>query len=219
MMTTIEDQIHALRAKLEPALAPSAVVIVTSAEKNDGKSLIAFGLAESFAKAGYRSIVIDANPSRTQLKYSKVVGNVAADRVDVHGCAVQNVRQGYSELILASKSDANLLSFPQVKAVVDQCRQCYEYVIVDCGEFKESSLPGLLAKCADGALVSLRKGRRPTARDEQLVQSIEESGAPVLGLVLVPKPAMKAFAARSDTGASLSEQLAQLGVMTSGAAT
>lgn len=214
-MTHIQDQINALRSHLEPGLAQSTVLLVTSAEKNDGKSLVAFGLAESFASAGYRSIVLDANPSRTQLKHSKAVGNVAADRIDVRECAVQNVHHGYSELILVDQCDANLLSYPQVKAVIDQCRHCYEYVIVDCAEFGGSSLPGLIAKCADGVLVSLREGRRATARDEELVRIVEES-APVLGLVLVPKSAMKAFAARNDIGASLNEQLGHLGVMAPG---
>ncbi len=219
MMSTVEDQINALRAHLESGPAPSTVAIVTSAEKNDGKSLIAFGLAKSFARAGYRSIVIDANPSCAQLKYSKVVGNVAADQIDVRACAVPNALYGYSELILANQSDAGLLSYPQVKAVLDQCRQYYEYVIVDCGEFTGSSLPELLAKCADGALISLRQGRRPTARDEQLVQAIEECGAPVLGVVLVPKSAMKGFAAQSETRAPLGDQPAPLGAMAPGPAT
>lgn len=214
-MTAIKDQINALRSHLEPSLAQSTVVLVTSAEKNDGKSLVAFGLAESLADAGYRSIVVDANPSRTQLKHGRAVGNAAPDQIDVRECIAQNVDQGYSELMLANQSDANLLSYPQIKAVVDQCRRDYEYVIVDCSDFGESSLPGLLAKCADGVLISLRQGRRPTPRDEQLVPSIEES-APVLGVIVVPKPAMKAFAARSDARASLTEQVGHLGVMTPG---
>jgi Mrp family chromosome partitioning ATPase len=218
-MTPIKDQINILRSLLEPGLVQSTVVLVTSAEKNDGKSLVAFGLAESFATAGYRSLVLDANPSRTQLKNGNAVGNVAADKIDVRGSAVRNVHEGYSELILVDQSDANQLSYPQIKAVVDQCRRGYEYVIVDCGEFGGSSLPGLLAKCADGVLVSLRQGRRPTARDEQLVRIIEESGAPVLGVVVVPKSAMKAFAERSDSRAPVNEQLGHLGVMTPGAVT
>jgi Mrp family chromosome partitioning ATPase len=219
MTTPIKHQINALRSHLEPGLAQSTVVLVTSAEENDGKSLVAFGLAESFAKAGYRCVVLDANPSRPQLKHGKPVGNVPTDRVDVRGCAVQNVQQGYSALILADQSDANFLSYPQIKAVVDQCRRDYEYVIVDCSEFGGSSLPGLLAKCVDGVLVSLRQGRRPTARDEQLVRIIEESGPPVLGVVLVPRSAMTAFAARSEARSSFNEQPAHLGVMTHGAVT
>ena len=218
-MTFIKDRINALRSHLESGLAQSTVVLVTSAEKNDGKSLVAFGLAESFANAGYRSIVLDANPWRAQLKHGKAVGNVAADHIDVRGHTVQNVHQGYSELILADQKDANLLSFPQVKAVVEQCRRDYDYVIVDCGEFGGSSLPGLLARCADRVLVSLREGRRPTARDEQLVRIIEEGGAPVLGVVVVPKSAMKAFTARTVVDTSLNGQVGHLGVMTPGPVT
>ena len=218
-MTFIKDQLNALRSHLESGLAQSTVVLVTSAEKNDGKSLVAFGLAESFANAGYRSIVLDANPSRAQLKHGNAVGNVAAEKIDVRGCTVQNAQQGYSQLVLVDQKDANLISFPQVKAVVEQCRRDYDYVIVDGGEFIGSSLPGLLARCADGVLVSLRDGRRPTTRDEQLVRIIEEGGAPVLGVVLVPKSAMKAFTARAVVNASPNGQVGHLGVMTPGPVT
>jgi Mrp family chromosome partitioning ATPase len=223
MMGTIispRDQFQTLRARLEPGLVPATVLIVTSAEKNDGKSLTAFGLAESFAKAGYRSVVIDANHSRMHANNGRAVGNVSVDQIDVRACAVQNVGQGYSELVLVNESDANLLSYPQVKAVVDQCRLHYEYVIIDCSEFGTSSLPGLLAKCADGVLVSLRRGRRQTDRDERLVQMIEECGVPVLGIVLVPGPAIKLFAAQSATSAAIGEQAAHPGgLMSPGAAT
>jgi succinoglycan biosynthesis transport protein ExoP len=219
MITQIQDQINVLRSRLERGLAQSTVVLVTSAEKNDGKSLVAFSLAESFGNAGYRSIVLDANPARAQVRCGNAIGNVAADRVDVRGYTVQNEHQGYSELILVDPSHANLLSYPQVKAVVAQCRQYYEYVIVDCGEFGGSNLPGLLAKCADGVLVSLRQGRRPTASDEQLALIIEESGAPVLGVVIVPKSAMEAFSARRDIREFLNEPLGHLDAVTSGAVT
>jgi Mrp family chromosome partitioning ATPase len=218
MITQIKDQINALRSRFEPGLAQSTVLLVTSAEKKDGKSLVAYSLAESFGDAGYRCIVVDANPSRSQARLANALGNVAADQIDVRGYIVQNVHRGYSELTLADRSHADLLSYPQVKQVVEQCRRSYEYVIVDCGEFGGSNLPSLLAKCADGVLISLRQGRRPTERDERLAQVVDAGGVPILGVILVPTSAMKAFAACGDVRATPNEQIGHLGDMTPGTA-
>lgn len=201
----VENSIQVLRSQLEARLAAPTVIVVTSAEKNDGKSLTAFSLASSFAKAGYRSIIIDANPSRLRLGHLRPVGDIPVDRIDVAGRAIQNLHGGYYELTLASEKEAHLLSRPQIKAVLDQCRQHYDYTIVDCSDFEATGLPALLAKHADAALISAREGRRCTELDSRLVQGVEESGAPVFGVVLVPKAAMKSTEDLNDAAGGRDE--------------
>lgn len=188
---TLENIVQLLRSQLEARLATPAVIIVTSAEKHDGKSVTAFALGRSFASAGYRSIVIDANPAHSRPSHVPTAGDTPLDRIGVAGRAVQNLHGGHYELALASEKDVHLLALPQIKALLDQCRLRYEYTIVDCSEFEATGLPALLAKCADVALISAREGRRCTELDSHLVQSVEGSGAPVFGVVLVPRAAMK----------------------------
>jgi Mrp family chromosome partitioning ATPase len=211
----MENTVQLLRSQLEARLATPAVIIVTSAEKHDGKSVTAFALARSFAGARYRSIVIDANPSHSRPSYVPTVGDVPLDRIGVASRAVQNLHGSHYELALANEKDVHLLALPQIKELLEQCRLRYEYTIVDCSEFEATGLPGLLAKCADVALISAREGRRCTELDTHLVQSVEASGAPVFGVVLVPNAAMRLPASLNGT-APESDSAAEKQVLHSG---
>ena len=52
-------QIELLRARVERQVRKPAIVVITSAKQGDGKSLTAFLLAKSFAKAGRRTVLVD----------------------------------------------------------------------------------------------------------------------------------------------------------------
>lgn len=191
----MEDQLQSLRARLEGELTGHAVVLVTSAEQQDGKSVTAFGLAASFSHAGYRTMLVDANPVRPQLPHLRAAGNLDVTRIDVETYASYNSDDRVYTTRLVESGEMSLLSLRHIRALTDQCRTAYDYTIVDGGDFFSTSLPPLLAKCVDGVLVSLRHGRRPSDRDSLLVQAVEETGTRVLGVVLVDGASREAFAA------------------------
>jgi len=192
----MQNQVQPLRARLEAELNRPAVLLVTSATQEDGKSVTAFGLATSFSEAGYRSVLIDANPLRPQLKHLRALGNLAADGPAIDSYAYDDPDDNVCAIRLVESEEAAALSLRQIQALTDQCRLSYDYTIVDGSDFFSTGLPALLAKCVDGVLIALRHGRRPGDSDALLVQAVEETGTPVLGVVLVESSSRKAFSAR-----------------------
>lgn len=194
----MQDQVQSLRARLEVELPSHAVILVTSAEQNDGKSVTAFGLATSFSSAGYRSVLIDANPLRhtPQLGHLPAMGNADVTRIDAANAYYDADNHVYA-IRLVEKAEASLMSLRHIRALTDQCRTAYDYTIIDGSDFFSTGLPSLLAKCVDGVLISLRHGRKPSDCDSLLVQTVEETGARVLGVVLVEAASRKALAVRS----------------------
>jgi Mrp family chromosome partitioning ATPase len=59
MSDALASNFQLLRVRIESDVKLSSVILVTSALPNDGKSLLAFGLAEVLARVGHRTALID----------------------------------------------------------------------------------------------------------------------------------------------------------------
>jgi Mrp family chromosome partitioning ATPase len=187
MDTTLTAQHQLLRANIESTMNSPAVILVTSARARDGKSVTAYGLAESLAEAGHRVVLVDARgpgqSSRpTPLRSSPDI--VAHARLPISASDPRSSR-------------TSIVSF------VRDLRHAYDYTIVDGTTFLGASA-GLLASVADGVLITVRVGRRQAEEDQFMVRTLAQSNARVIGVVAVEREAIVAFDG-TRVGAPVSE--------------
>jgi capsular exopolysaccharide synthesis family protein len=179
------------------ALSPQAdkfqCVAVTSTIPSEGKSLVASNLAIVIAQTGLKTLLVDADLRRPSVHKSfqlqSPVGlssylTEKVNRVDefIHPCDVPNLDLVCCGAVPASP--AELLSSKRMTQFLQEVRQRYERIILDCPPVSAVSDPLLVGAQADGIVFVMKfnKIRREHARKS--VQRVQDAGIRILGTVL-----------------------------------
>ena len=182
----MDEQFDQLRARIEAAVEAPAVLMVSSACPGDGKSITAYGLAASFAASGYSTAFIDANHLSPTLDAER--GPVSLEQFTRSGpanFATAAPSGSYSSISLVNETVRKNASRLVVSRAVEACRSSYEVVIIDAGTLAESNLAVMLAKQADGLILTIREGRAVKRADHDLIKLLADSDIPTLGTVTI----------------------------------
>jgi len=161
-------QMHLLRSRVGAELPMPAIILVTSAARGDGKSLVAHSLAESFLQAGNRAALVHLTRDRTERNELPEVA---------------------SEL-----DDGNTGGGGRIEALATKLRAAYDFTIVDGGILLQGSGAISLAPLVDGVLIAVRVGRSPTDDDDSMMHALQRAGARVVGVVAAEVQAITEFA-------------------------
>lgn len=161
-------QFQLLRAFVEREVRRSAVIMVTSAQPRDGKSMTAFSLATSLSHAGFRTALV------------------------AEGSRLRDAARGGPATLAMPRPEPG--RFRETTAeFLSHARSTYDYTIVDTAPLLADPLALGLAGSVDGVLVSVRVGRAPTDDDELTIRVIEQSSGRVLGIVAALPEAIDDF--------------------------
>lgn len=198
MKSDRSQQFGQLRARIEATFAGPALLVVTSAVRGDGKTVTAFGLAESLAVAHHRVLLIDANSAAPSL--ARMHQPPTATWPDVSRATLAVAQQRFSGLSLADERFETGTSIEAIKTAVAGLRTQFDFIIVDTAPLIKSDLAVLFSTVADGTLLTLRLGRLPSPADEQTMSTLNRVGANVAGLLTVTPAMIKGFGhARPET--------------------
>ena len=179
----IRSQLALLRARLEWEITLPATIAVSSGLPGDGKSAVAFGLAEVLAEAGYRVLLIDANPAHPELVQLDPWSSEATQ-----GPRVAHVDGRFDAITLAS-ANAEDISRDRVGALVSWASEQYAVTVVDTAPIARSNLALLFAAHASTTLLAVRHARRPHADDRTMMAALERIRANVFGLIVTNRDA------------------------------
>ncbi|MBD5654025.1 MAG: hypothetical protein IAI50_02450 [Candidatus Eremiobacteraeota bacterium] len=168
------------------------MIMVTSAQAGDGKSVTAYSLARCLAEAGHRIALVGA-PS-----------------------GVRNAPEGGPTLLPMPSPERGRFR-EATSEFLSSSRSTYDYTILDTAPLLEDTLALALSGVVDGVLVAVRMGRAPTEDDESMMRIIEQSNGRVLGIVAALPEAIDDFEQRR-TGGSLREPQARRPVPAAGVA-
>ena len=160
---------HEIQAA-DPARRP-LVLMITSSLKGEGKSTIAAALADSAARAGQRTLLIDADskaralsrrlaPSARRGLFDVLRGDVPLDEALI-------THSGFTKLLPVGKagSDATAsLTKSGLESLWEKTRPAYDVVLIDAPPVLASVEPVMLEEAADVVLLVVQWGR--TSRDD-----------------------------------------------------
>ncbi|MFH5805847.1 polysaccharide biosynthesis tyrosine autokinase [Alienimonas sp. DA493] len=169
------------------------VIQVTSADPGDGKSTLAANLAISLARSGKRTILVDADLRRPRV--AKLFGLSAdgvgvaeaiADPDRIEEAVVESSVENLLLLPCLSHPDhpAEMLSSGRFEEFLELLRQKFDYVILDSPPVLAVSDPAAIASSADGVVLVTRLSRRTRRKLKESLDTLDRSGANVLGLVV-----------------------------------
>jgi MinD-like ATPase involved in chromosome partitioning or flagellar assembly len=179
---TASAEFQLLRAFVERAIPGRAVILVTSAKNGDGKSLTAYSLADCLARAGRRTVLVDAT---TETSRDIALPNPDRSRV-ICDLAVY-VAMPKPQVPLSREAAAQF---------VENMRASHEFTIIDSAALLTSEMAMAFAEAVDGVLLSVRLGRAASGDDELTVQLLDRCGGRVLGVVAASPQAIGQFERR-----------------------
>ena len=187
------------RAKTALAMAcrrpdrPAFVIGITSAGAGEGKSTVASNLAQIFARAGSRTLLVDGDLHAASISDALSRGGKARfDAVEV--LAAERLRrllqseEGDGEAqrgrLAQTASPSDLLASERMGQVIAKLRETYECVIVDLPPVEAVPDANAVASLLDTMLLVCRWGRTPVEAVESAARSIVAHQGFVVGAVL-----------------------------------
>jgi len=167
-------------------------VAVVSAGAGEGKSTTVLNLATVFAQSGQRVLVVDSDLRRPTLhKVLRVTNTIGLTNYLLKQNTLEEVIQTTSlpslDFMASGKlpsSSLGILSSSQMKDVIGELKQRYDFVFFDSPPIMGVSDASILASEVDMTLQIIQYRRYPQPMNIRAKQLIEKVGGNLVGIVL-----------------------------------
>jgi Mrp family chromosome partitioning ATPase/uncharacterized protein involved in exopolysaccharide biosynthesis len=182
--------VHQMRVKLCSTAKDrtSSVYMVTSAGSGEGKTTLALSLGASFAAAGFRTLIIDADMAGRGATIGLGVEGLPGLREAAEcGTLKDHVRgtpDGLCILPTGADDQFNAYAIPQaaIEHLIEEAREMFQVVILDTGAVFNCIEASMLAPWSDGVLFVVARGQRESLV-EQSLQHLASLEAKLVGVV------------------------------------
>lgn len=168
------------------------VLLVTSSNRGEGKSTTAVNLAISFAKAGKRVVLLDADlrvPSLHRI-FGKSNFSGLANYLSSSVPLNEIVRETHiPELFLITagaipSNPSELLALNRVDALLQELKSSYDIVVIDTTPLMTVADAQILAAKSDGVVLVVEYGKVKKNTAKKLKAQLHKVNANLLGVVL-----------------------------------
>jgi|WetSurMetagenome_2_1015567.scaffolds.fasta_scaffold26249_2 polysaccharide biosynthesis transport protein len=171
---------------------PPAVIMVTSANPSEGKTMVASNLAQSLAMRGRPTVIIDCDLRKPRVHKifgldalpgltNYLSGNAAKEEI-LRETAIPNL------LVIPagpqSPSPSNLLNSEIYKELLSQLRQHFAHIIIDTPPILGFSDARIVSVLVDGTFLVTRHNSTHKAAARLATQLLNQVNAPIMGGVL-----------------------------------
>ena len=171
---------------------PPRAVLLTSPSPGEGKTLTTLNLAIALAQDGNRVLVIDADlrkgccHTRLSLQNRFGLSDVLAHNTSLDGTIQKTSVAGLSLMSRGSPhtNPSDLLGSNQMRAMLAQFRQTYDFVLLDTPPVIAVSDAAVLSSICDGVLLVLHGQKTTTPSAHLALERLQVVRAPVLGVIL-----------------------------------
>ena len=188
----------------------NSVIQVTSPTPGDGKSTLASNLAVSIAQSGKRVLLVDADMRRPRqhatFGITSRVGfaTVLSGQSEWRNCMFECEEiEGLTVMPCGAKpqNPAELSSSPQVKILIEEMREEFDFVIIDTPPMLAVTDPSPIAARVDGVILCIRIKKNVRVSAERATQMIQNLGANMIGLVVNGVGAQSGYGSQYTYGA------------------
>ncbi len=167
-------------------------IAVVSAGAGEGKSTTVFNLAAIFAQCGSRVLIVDSDLRRPTLhKMMRVTNNLGLTNYLLKQNKLEEVIQRSSlptlDFMASGKlpsSSLGILSSTQMRELINELKQHYDYVFFDSPPVMGVSDASILASEVDMTVQVIQYRRYPQPMNIRAKQMIEKVGGNLMGIVL-----------------------------------
>lgn len=168
-------------------------IMITSCEPGDGKSTVSFGLSNTFAQAGKKTIYIDADMRKSAMAQkhkiagirhglsSYLSGQVVATSI-TYATNVENLY--YIPCGVFPTNPTELLGNDRFEKLIKALKNNFEYVIIDTPPLGSVIDAAIIATKCDGCILVISDNKTTKRQTKQVVDQLKRADANLLGAVL-----------------------------------
>ena len=188
-----EEYYNALRTNIQLSGEDIKIVSLTSVQPNEGKSTTSTNLAIAFARAGYKTLLIDADIRNSIMSgvfksSAKITGltDYLAGKTDLsQGLCETDVKNLF--VIESGQSSPNptaLLQSKNFDAMMNILRRYYDYVIVDTPPIGLVIDAAIISQKCDASILVAESGSVKRKALQKAKEQLGQTGTPFLGVIL-----------------------------------
>ncbi len=183
--------------------SPIRTLLVTSAAREDQKSITLANLAVTFAQSGNETILVDSDLRQPQqqeiwdLNRSPGLSDMMVDDSAIDQPPLQKTQVENLQLLAAGDlppNPADLLSGKRMDKIITALKERADYVLFDSPPILAATDAALLGIKLDGALLAIRAGDTRRDHTAQARQALERVHVRIVGAVLTNAPRDNRFA-------------------------
>ena len=188
-----EEYYNALRTNIQLSGNNLKVISVTSVKPGEGKSTTSTNIAWAFARAGYKTLLIDADIRNS------VMSGVFKSREKITGLTeflsgTTDLSQGLCEtnvenlfVIQAGSVSPNptaLLQSENFAIMIDTLRKYFDYIVVDTAPIGVVIDAAIITQQCDASVLVTAAGETNRRDVQKAKEQLEQTSKPFLGVVL-----------------------------------
>ncbi len=189
----VKEAYKTLRTNVEFCGGNVQVIALTSCTPNEGKSSITMELAKSFAEAGNKILLIDADMRKSVLAGRYRTGGV---RLGLSHCLVKKF--SYEDVICSTNvagldmifsgpvppNPSELLGSDRFMEILETARKKYDYIFVDTPPLGSVIDAAVVAKSCDGTMLIVESNAVSYRFVQQVKEQLDKADSRILGVVL-----------------------------------
>ena len=192
--SVISEQYRAIRTNIEYSNVDqnTKTILVTSSDKNEGKTTTVSNLAVSFANLNKKVLIIDCdlrNPSiHKMFKLNNIYGLtdiLAKDRA-VDKCIQETELENLYVLTAGATppNPAEILSSEKMKNLIEDLKNIYDYIFIDTPPIGLVTDAGALSSFIDGVVLVVKSESVEKKYLEETKKKLDAVDARILGAIL-----------------------------------
>lgn len=188
-----EEYFNAIRTNIQLSGEGIKVVGITSVQPNEGKSTTAANLAIAYARAGYKTVLVDADIRNSVMSgffkpTAKITGltDYLSGTTDLSEglCDTDVPNLTVIESGQVSPNPTALLQSKNFENLITTLRRYYDYVIVDAPPLGLVIDAAIIAQRCDATAIVAEAGSAKRASIKKIKAQLESTGAQFLGVIL-----------------------------------
>lgn len=193
LSTECSEAYKSLRTNIQFCGEDKKVIVLTSCTPDEGKSTVALQLAISLAEANRKVLIVDGDLRKSVLmgKFEleeevKGFTHFLSGQAELHE-VIQRTDKQNLDIIFAGPippNPAELLADRPFKQMVKECRDIYDYVIIDSPPLGSVIDGAVIAGECDGAVIVIEAEVISYRFVQEIKEQLEKSGCPILGTIL-----------------------------------
>ena len=192
--SVISEQYRAIRTNIEYSNVDqnTKTILVTSSDKNEGKTTTVSNLAVSFANLNKKVLLIDCDLRNASIHKMFKINNIygltdilAKDRA-VDKC-IQETELRNLYLLTAGATPPNpaeILSSEKMKNLIEDLKNIYDYIFIDTPPIGLVTDAGVLSSFTDGVVLVVKSESVEKKYLEETKKKLDAVDARILGAIL-----------------------------------
>ena len=192
--SVISEQYRAIRTNIEYSNVDqnTKTILVTSSDKNEGKTTTVSNLAVSFANLNKKVLIIDCdlrNPSiHKMFRLNNIYGltDILAKDKTVDKCIQKTELENLYVLTAGAipPNPAEILSSEKMKNLIEDLKNIYDYIFIDTPPIGLVTDAGVLSSFIDGVVLVVKSESVEKKYLEETKKKLDAVDARILGAIL-----------------------------------